>query len=487
MLRLNDCSRTFAEVPNSLLSYCFVKDNIFNLPPLQELLKKRVVITTCRDAAMLVQARLTNRDIADLYTNVAKALYPLNSPSTDQRCHWLSLIIDEAAQATEPETAIPMTVVDPPLGIERVDYPQFIMAGDEHQLNARIYGPSSALKISLFERLAKRSPYTSHPLARKNMNRRNTDSSIKRAPFVNLVRNYRSHEAILALPSALFYHNTLIPEATETTSLLHWHGWKGLQWPILLACNGGIDESESLRDFGIGWYNDWEISKALQYAKSLINSTPSLAPSEICIMSPFPSQVRRLRQQARNEMMHSLNIGPMEAFQGLESRLVIICTTRTRARFLKDDEKKGIGIIGNEKKFNVAITRAKEGLIVIGNPWTMSTNEYWRRFLKFCYRNGLVEGEAYHDPRMRDIQEGNPNGWWTTSLAKKDKYDDWNNLTGLERAIILKERDQSHQVNETRRRLGGQTLEDAFWQLGMDAQESLEPEIENQDAQPFYN
>ena len=472
MFRLNDCSRTFAEVPSGLLPYCFVMGTSFDLPPFQELLRKRVVITTCRDAAVLLRARVTNRAIATLQHDVSRTLYPFHDSPGVLPCHWLSLIIDEAAQATEPEAAIPITVVDPHSEFSSGCSPLFIMAGDEHQLNAHVHAPSTPLKISLFERLAKSSLYSSHPLAGKSLGSFDAKSSIY-APFVNLRRNYRSHGAILALPSALFYNNTLVPEASEIKSLLPWHGWNGRRWPVLFACNGGFDECESLRKSGTGWYNQWEISKALQYARSLLNSELSVEASEICIMSPFQTQVRRLRKMAKALRLNGLNIGPMEAFQGLESRVVIICTTRTRTRFLKDDEEKGVGIIGNEKKFNVAITRAKEGLIVIGNPWTMSTNLYWNEFLRFCYRNGLTEEEPHHDSRMADLREGNPNSWWPLQQNEGVREKD---LTSLERAVILKEREQSHKNHATRRTLGGPSADDSLWQSGIDAQECLEQE-----------
>ena len=480
MFRLNDCSRTFAEVPSGLLSYCFVRDTTFDIPPLPELLSKKVVITTCRDAVILLKARATNHDIASLQYDVSRMLYPFHDPPDALPCHWLSLIIDEAAQATEPEAVIPIAVIDPHHKFNRGCFPLLIMAGDEHQLNARVYAPSTPLKISLFERLAKGPPYSSHPLARKNLGSKDAKSPIY-APFVNLRRNYRSHEAILAVPSTLFYENTLMPEATETDSLLTWSKWRGRRWPVLFACNGGLDECESLRNTGTGWHNQWELSKALRYARSLLDSAMSVEPFEICIMSPFQTQVRRLRKQAKALEMNGLNIGPMEAFQGLESRVVIICTTRARTRFLKDDGEKGIGIIGNEKKFNVAITRAKEGLIVIGNPWTMSTNQHWNEFLRFCYRNGLTEEEPQRDARMANFREGDPNSWWPSQQHERKGDGQGGSLTSLERAVILREREQSNKKHATRRTLGGMSVDDSLWQSGIDAQESLEQEEDQDD------
>ena len=482
MFRLNGCSRTFAEVPNTLLPHCFVQNDIFSIPPLPDLLRKKVVISTCNDANILVQARATNRDIASLQGHVSEMLYPFHCPPRNIPCHWLALIIDEAAQATEPETLIPLTVVAPHSSFNNASKPAFVMAGDEHQLSPRTYDRTTPLRVSLFERLSKGPPYSSHPLARKRMGRNGPSQTI-RPPFVNLTRNYRSHPAILAMPSALFYSNTLIPEATETDKLLRWNGWRGRRWPVLFACNGGMDECEDLRNLGTGWYNTWEAEKALKYASDLVSSGLIARISDICIMSPFPTQVRRLRERARDWGLYELNIGPMEAFQGLESCVVIICTTRARRRFLKNDEAKAMGIVDNEKKFNVAITRAKEGLIVIGNPWTMSTNVYWDAFLRFCYRNRLWEQEIREDNRMNGMKEKKPNDWAPT---ERDDYGEElkaRAIASLEAALVFKEDKQGQGADGKRQTLGAQNMEDQMWQSGLDAERAIGPAENGEDVE----
>jgi helicase MOV-10 len=211
---------------------------------------------------------------------------------------------------------------------------------------------------------------------------------ILRPAFANLIRNYRSHPAILATPSSVFYNDTLEPEATAADSLLSWSGWKAAKWPVLFICNTSPDEIE--QDGG-GWYNITEANIACQYARSFLQ-TGLLQPNEICIMSPFQAQVKVIRRIARENAMSGVNIGPLEASQGLESRLVILCTTRTRDRFIDQDLAKGLGVIHEPKRFNVALTRAKEGLIVIGNPEVLRQDVNWTAFLAFCARNDLIEG-----------------------------------------------------------------------------------------------
>ena len=218
MLRLNHFSRTFAEVPVDLMLYCFVEENIFNIPPIANLMAYKIIVTTCQDADILVQARVSNRDLFNLHRGVTTTLFPhQNHVHPPSPLHWSTLIVDEAAQATEPDTLIPLSVVAPPLDAPpEVVQPIFVLAGDQYQLGPRTYDRSTTLHVSLFERLSQEQVYTAHPLARKSMRSNGGKISMLRPPFANLTRNYRSHPAILAVPSSLFYSNTLIPEAINS-------------------------------------------------------------------------------------------------------------------------------------------------------------------------------------------------------------------------------------------------------------------------------
>jgi len=396
MLRLTAPSRSFPEVPDTVLPFCFVENEMFLMPPFADIMRSKIVVTTCRDAELLLRARLSNADLYNLEQGLHTCIHTEQEAASPE-LHWTGLIVDEAAQAMEPEALIPLSIIAPPEGCDSrsdIPLPFFILAGDQNQLGPRTASKATLLQTSLFERLLDRSFYREHPLARSKQTggvmRPLTQDMlpIVRPAFTNLIRNYRSHPAILATPSALFYHDTLEPEATDTDSLQSWPGWKGRGWPVLFACNRGQDEIE--QDGG-GWYNNSEAQLALEYAHSFTQAGHApVAPHDICIMSPFRAQVKVLRQLAREYRTPTrFNIGPLEAFQGLESRLVILCTTRTRERFVEQDLAKGLGVIHEPRRFNVALTRAKHGLIVIGNPAVLGRDGNWKAFLSFCYRNGL--------------------------------------------------------------------------------------------------
>ena len=379
--------------------------------------------------------------------------------------HWTGLLIDEAAQATEIEALIPVSVISAPDDIEiPVDHlPSFVLAGDQNQLGPRTASKTTSMQTSLFERLLDRPFYRDHPLSRSKQSggimRPLTQDMlpIVRPAFTNLIRNYRSHPAILAVPSALFYNDTLEPEFTDTGLLQCLPFWQNYKWPIVFACNKGLDEIET---DGGGWYNYDEAHKACSYAYSFIQ-TSLLQPEEICIMSPFRAQVRILRKFAREQYsMSGVNIGPLEAFQGLESTLVIICTTRARDRFIDQDIARGLGVIHEPRRFNVAITRAKKGLIVIGNPHLLATDNCWLAFMSFCHRNGLWED--------------NVNAAWSPKESVKQP------VSRLERQLLQADRlamegeEESYDMNGRLRRLGvADDDETELWRSGVEMEQAL--------------
>ena len=110
LFRLNSDKRTFAEVPQTILQYCHVDNDKFGLPPIIDLMKFQVVVTTCLDAAILAKAQVTNHDIQEAREHYEAILGKGTGPSP---LHWTHLLIDEAAQASEPETLVPMEVVFP--------------------------------------------------------------------------------------------------------------------------------------------------------------------------------------------------------------------------------------------------------------------------------------------------------------------------------------------------------------------------------------
>lgn len=243
---------------------------------------------------------------------------------------------------------------------------------------------------------------------------------ILRPPFANLIRNYRSHPAILATSSSLFYFDTLLPQQERLSSLIAtWSAWshrEGRIWPLMFHNHGSPDAVESVTagdGTGAGSLtNLGEAQIALKCVQDLLTHAQQyqhdiFQQSDIIIMAPFRAQVNLLRKLFREHDLHDVRIGPLEAFQGLESRVVVLCTTRTRLggpsaavdKYVREDRRRNLGIVDAPKLFNVSVTRAKEALIVIGNTETLTATKdvCWSNFLAFCGRNGLMVGDKAQD------------------------------------------------------------------------------------------
>lgn len=425
LFRLNAWTRLDSEVPGEVRPYCFIDNNqLDSLPDFEIFMGFRIVVTSCRDANVLITAGLTNKALASVAARLVAPIAP-SALDMSKLIHWTALLIDEAAQATEPEVLIPISAVAPPfegkLSTVSSFRPQLVMAGDEFQLGPNLVSTvmepgqyeTAGLEKSLFQRVFERPLYAAHPLSRAHGLRPLTQSMlpIVRPPFTNLIRNYRSHPSILSTSSSLFYSDTLIPERPETSpAILSWQQWpkQNDPWPVMFRQHKGADNVEDILEVSSGsLINHAEAQIVLDLVIDLLkhvnnSNIDHLRGEDIIVMSPFRAQVNHLRQLFREHGYYDIRIGPLEAFQGLESRVVFMCTTRTRlgvrpqpvTKFVDEDKMRNAGVIDQPKRFNVAMTRAMEGLVVIGDSsaLTITRDPCWLSFLRFCDRNGLVSG-----------------------------------------------------------------------------------------------
>ncbi|KAJ3868521.1 P-loop containing nucleoside triphosphate hydrolase protein [Lentinula novae-zelandiae] len=376
MLRLNDQNRTFAEVPDSI----HVESDSFAIPTWKMLMSYKVVVASCLDANILVDAACTNTVLCVLEEHVVSSLHPHRKIKYQIVPHWTHLLIDEAAQGSEPELLVPISVVLPrhelsaPNRTTSFDYhwlstvPQLILCGDINQLGPIITSQQARtyeLDVSLLERLFDRPLYAEH--------------------------NYRSHPAILMPPSAMFYNDSLEPCASN--GMISWAGLSNNKYPLMFL---GCDTKDESVDERATWFNIGEIDRIVEVISSLMSeaakSIPPLQADEIGVMAPWREQVWKIRERLRQAGLSRVDVGTVEDYQGREKRAVIISCVRSSARFLAEDGQKGIGLVFEKKRMNVAITRAKELLVIIGNGNLLKYDPYWKGFLQFALRNALYVG-----------------------------------------------------------------------------------------------
>ncbi|KAL2469853.1 putative RNA helicase SDE3 [Abeliophyllum distichum] len=356
IFRLNAITRPFDDVNPDHIDYCLVEDFIFKCPQIRDLLQYRIIISTYTSASLL-------------YTEGIK------------RGHFSYIFLDEAGQASEPETMVPLSHL---CWKETV----VVLAGDPLQLGPVIFSKDAetyGLGTSYLERLFDCKLYGS---GEENY-------------ITKLVRNYRSHPAILHLPSELFYGGELIScyEESMGFSAFRENLLPKKEFPLLFIGIQGCDEREGSNP---SWFNRIEASKVVEIIKDLIEHD-GLKEEDIGVITPYRQQVLKIRRVLENLGRLTIKVGSVEQFQGQERQVIIISTVRSTVKHNEFDKVHYLGFLSNSRRFNVAITRAKSLLIVIGNPHILCKDPYWNKLLWYCVDNGSYKGSFL--PERQEFSE----------------------------------------------------------------------------------
>ncbi|KAH0618935.1 hypothetical protein JD844_018496, partial [Phrynosoma platyrhinos] len=375
--RMNASSRDFGTIPEDIKPFCnwdkTKKCPVF--PSKEELQNYRVIITTLVTAGRLVSAD-----------------FPPG--------HFSHVFIDESGHAVETECVVAiagiLSAMDPntnPKG------GQLVLAGDPKQLGPVLRSPLAiehGLGVSLLERLMEH-----YSLYQKE------DGSYNTQFVTKLLRNYRSHAAILKYPNDKFYDGELQEHGDHiiTHSYCNWKELVKQGFPIIFHGVCGEDQREGNSP---SFFNTTEVSVMINYLKKLLledrgkKGRSQILPKEIGVISPYRKQVEKIRYAINLETelknlnnIKDLKVGSVEEFQGQERRVVLISTVRSSSHYLGFDKKFNLGFVKNPKRFNVAITRAKALLIIVGNPMTLAKDLHWAEFLKYCRANNAYRGYQY--------------------------------------------------------------------------------------------
>jgi len=270
------------------------------------------------------------------------------------------VLIDEATQATETTTLVPIV-----RGAR-----QLILIGDHKQLPPTIISKraeDAGFVRSLFERLV--------------------DAGIK--PFM-LKTQYRMHPCISEYPSARFYDG-LLDDGVSSKERLAPAGFIWPNWDLPLAFIP-IESIEGTDVENASRYNSDEAIKVVEIVQKLLESM-ELSPSDIGVITPYNGQVRLLTDHfdslggiGKDEPFFGLEIRSVDGYQGREKEVIIFSTVRAN----KEGE---LGFLADKRRLNVALTRAKRGLIIVGNPQTLKRDETWKSWLEWIEERELM---AWH-------------------------------------------------------------------------------------------
>ncbi|GAA6038812.1 hypothetical protein JCM8097_002907 [Rhodosporidiobolus ruineniae] len=357
VLRLNAPSREPRDVSGHVKPYCFEQNGAFGCPPLAELKKFRVIVSTCISASILAGVGLA-------------------------RGHFSVIVVDEAGQAKEPETFLPISLAGPDTSV--------ILAGDPKQLGPVVRSPAASalgLDKSLLERLMEHPDYLA------------TNLDMRGVTYSKLTHNYRNHASILSPPNEMFYEDELEARApvSTTNTLQRWSGWPNRDFPIIFHAVKGNDEREGRSP---SFFNVAEITLVKAYVELLQtrSSGVDIKDADIGIIAPYNAQVKKLRQALHRP---SMTIGSVEKMQGQERTVIIMSTVRSNQEYLDHDKRFALGFIDSPKRFNVSVTRAQAGLIIVGDPAVLALDAMWRRFLLYVYDHGGWAGQDWDADRYR--------------------------------------------------------------------------------------
>ncbi|ANB11668.1 ATP-dependent RNA helicase NAM7 [Sugiyamaella lignohabitans] len=268
-------------------------------------------------------------------------------------------LIDESTQATEPECLIPIVH-----GCK-----QLVLVGDHQQLgpvvtNRRV--AKAGLSKSLFERLI--------VLGHKP---------------IRLTVQYRMHPSLSLFPSNMFYEGSLQNGVTteERVRPQDDFPWPVAETPMMFWCNLGQEEISSS---GLSYLNRSEAASCEKLISRFFKA--GVSPSQIGVITPYEGQRTYLKQymvsagEMNQQLYREVEIESVDAFQGREKDYIILTCVRS-------NDHQGIGFLSDPRRLNVAITRAKYGLVLLGNPRVLSKNSLWSHLLNhFRQRGCLVEG-----------------------------------------------------------------------------------------------
>jgi len=162
------------------------------------------------------------------------------------------------------------------------------------------------------------------------------------------------------------------------------------QRPMLFYSSLGPEE---LSASGTSYLNRQEAANAEKVVSLFLRA--GVLPSQLGVITPYEGQRAYLtaymvRQGAlRQELYQEIEVASVDAFQGREKDYILLSCVRS-------NEGAGLGFVNDPRRLNVALTRARYGLVIFGNPKVLSRSPLWNNLLVHFKDAGcLVEGDLH--------------------------------------------------------------------------------------------
>lgn len=302
--------------------------------------------------------RATEREIAQSADVICCTCVGAGDPRLSN-FRFRQVLIDESTQATEPECLIPLV-----LGAK-----QAVLVGDHCQLGPVIMCKKAAragLAQSLFERLV-----------------------LLGVKPIRLQVQYRMHPCLSEFPSNSFYEGTLqngVGMNQRLASQIDFP-WPVPNRPMFFYVQMGQEEISAS---GTSYLNRTEAANVEKIVSTFLKS--GVNPGQIGVITPYEGQRAYIvNHMARNgslrqQLYKEIEVASVDSFQGREKDFIILSCVRS-------NEHQGIGFLNDPRRLNVALTRARFGIVILGNPKVLSKQPLWNSLLThYKEHECLVEG-----------------------------------------------------------------------------------------------
>jgi DNA replication ATP-dependent helicase Dna2 len=245
-------------------------------------------------------------------------------------------VVDEASQLTEPGTLAAINLAD-----------RFVLVGDHDQLPPVVQSGDERLARSLFERL-----HDEHPAA-----------------AVMLDRQYRMSQRIQAFASAEFYDGALRPATPEVASatLADLPGVDGAALDPELERGVRFVDPDGRRE---GNANPIEADRVAEVVESYLDA--GVDPDDVVVIAPFRAQVAEIDRRV------DVAVDTVDRFQGSSAEVVVVS-------FVATGDLAG-PIFEDTRRVNVALTRAKKALVLVGDAAALESDPFYARMLGWARR-----------------------------------------------------------------------------------------------------
>ncbi len=264
-----------------------------------------------------------------------------------------TVVIDEAAQALEPATWIPICKAE-----------KVILAGDPFQLPPTVKSMDAAkggLAVTLFEKAVER---------------------LEKVQLLNV--QYRMHELIMGFSNQEFYNNQLMAASFVAKWTLSMADGADTR-PVEFIDTAGCSFDEKVNPETLSSFNPEEYFVLRQHLDNLLTLASAEQRPSIAIISPYREQVQFIQDHIKKDFDHypddDITVDTIDSFQGQERDVVYITMVRS-------NPEGEIGFLKDTRRMNVAMTRAKKKLVVIGDSATLGGFKFYSRFLDYCEEHG---------------------------------------------------------------------------------------------------